>query len=156
MIFTNPARSCSETKIIELFQDWHPRHPNAHHEWSQDLKEWQEPPNHQLTPPPPGRHSVPYRHIGQAQWCLHFTLCWMSVWGLQKFCQLRKRVVRAETPNVEKSKSQITSGGSKLTCMKNWNQCSTRWTSDGFKSASLPFAKVVASCAIERSFKHLR
>ena len=79
---------------------------------------WQEPPNHQRTPPPPGQHSVPYRHIGQAQWCLHFTLCWMSVWGLQKFCQLRKRVIREETPNVEKSKLQITSGGSKLTCME--------------------------------------
>ena len=31
---------------------------------------WQEPPNHQRTPPPPGQHSVPYRHIGQAQWCI--------------------------------------------------------------------------------------
>ena len=28
------------------------------------------------TPPPPDQRRVPHRHIGQAQWCLRFTLRW--------------------------------------------------------------------------------
>ena len=47
------------------------------------------------TPPPPDQHRVPYRHIGQAQWCLHFTLCWKDGEGLKKYCQQTQSSPRA-------------------------------------------------------------